>query len=181
MSHRQFQTGFPCGCESCRPIEPLAMTGFSVQRPPSRHNASVQLNNWTAPNSFYSGQGFNLSTGIYTVPETGRYSIKAIISYKTLVALSISIGSGVDPTFQIRKIPGTTPLISALLPVVNISLALFSIRAVLGSATVALLGDLQLNKGDQIGLFYASAGLNINLDIGGIAQQGTVWSVHRIA
>lgn len=163
-----------CGCESCRPIEPLGLTGFSAQRPPTQNNANFQLGNWTFPNSFYNGQGFDPITGTYTVPETGRYSIKAIVSYRSTIALSVSIGAGVNPSFQIRKLNETTPLISSLLPVVNLGLTIVSIRAILGSATVALIGDVELEKGDQIGLFYNTSGLNILLDIGGVAQENTV-------
>lgn len=180
MSYRQFHGDYPCGCESCRPLAPLAMTGFSVQRAPTQHGASVQLGNWLAPDSFYSGQGFNLTTGIYTVPETGRYSIKAIASYRTAIAISSSLGSNVNPSFQIRKTTSQTPLISSLLPNVNLSLAIVSVRAVLGNATVSLIGDVELEKGDQIGFYYVANGLNLNLNIGGITQQNTIWSMFRI-
>lgn len=170
-----------CGCGSCRPFEPLGMTGFSAQRPPSQANSSFQLGNWVINDSFYSGQGFDPVTGTYTVPEDGRYSIKAIVSYRSTVTLTVSIGSGVNPAFQIRKIGEPTPLISSLLPVIDVSALLLTLRAILGSATVVLVGDVELKKGEQIGLFYETSGLNILLDIGGVDTPGTVWSVHRIA
>lgn len=177
MSYRRFN----CDCCSCRPIEPLGMTGFSAQRPPSQSNTSFQLNNWITPDSFYSGQGFDPVTGTYTVPEDGRYSIKAIVSYRSTITLTVSIGAGVNPAFQIRKIGQATPLISSLLPVLNVGAVLLTLRAILGSATVTLVGDVELKKGEQIGLFYETSGLNILLDIGGVETPGTVWSVHRIA
>ena len=178
MSYRRYAT---CGCGSCRPIEPLGMTGFSAQRPPSQQQTSFQLGNWVFNDSFYNGQGFDPVSGTYTVPETGRYSVKAIVSYRSTITLTVSIGSGVNPAFQIRKIGETTPLISSLLPVLNVGAVLLTLRAILGSATVTLVGDLELQKGEQIGLFFNSSGLNILLDIGGVETPGTVWSVHRIA
>ncbi|MEK3731054.1 MULTISPECIES: hypothetical protein [Paenibacillus] len=40
-------------------------------------------------------------------------------------------------------------------------------------------GDVELNAGDVIGLFYEANGLTIPLNIGG-PTPGIVWSMHRI-
>jgi hypothetical protein len=72
-------------------------------------------------------------------------------------------------------------LISGLFPILNVSIVLvLTLRAVLGSGTVTLAGDVELNAGDEIGLFYESNGLSISLNLGG-GTGGVVWSIHKIA
>ena len=115
------------------------------------------------------------------MPETGRYSIKAIISYSTTAAVSVEIGPGVNPAFVVRRINDATDLMTGLLPVLDVGLLLLTVRVILGSSTVTLVGDLELNAGDQIGVFYEASGLTIDLNLGGTSPSGTVWSIHRIA
>jgi hypothetical protein len=72
-------------------------------------------------------------------------------------------------------------LISGLFPILNVNIVLvLTLRAVLGSGTVTLAGDVELNAGDQIGLFYEANGLSISLNLGG-STSGIVWSIHKIA
>ncbi|MPN29790.1 hypothetical protein SDC9_177243 [bioreactor metagenome] len=59
----------------------------------------------------------------------------------------------------------------------NIALVL-TLRAILGSGTVTLAGEVRLNAGDVIGLFYVADGLTVPLDLGG--GSGIVWSVYRL-
>lgn len=58
---------------------------------------------------------------------------------------------------------------------------MLELRVILGSGTVVLTGDIELNQGDEIGVFYEADGLSLNLNIGGPAAGGTVWSMHKIA
>ncbi|TMN21796.1 hypothetical protein FFL34_06480 [Lentibacillus cibarius] len=140
------------------------------------------MGNWTVSGNFFNGTGFDPATGDYTVPESGRYTIKAVISYNTTAAVGASIGGNVNPAFVVRKkSPTTTDLVSGLFPVLNISVTLLTLRAVLGNGTVTLTGDVMLNAGDVIGLYYQAEGLNINLNLGGSSPSGTVWSVHKLA
>nr|WP_083938155.1 hypothetical protein [Paenibacillus daejeonensis] len=120
-------------------------------------------------------------TGNFTVPVTGRYSIQATINYATTAALTISLGPGVNPSFAVRRISApVTDLINGLFPILNVNiLLLLTLRAVLGSGTVTLAGDVLLNAGDVIGLFYESNGLAVSLNLGGTTP-GIVWSIHRI-
>ena len=69
----------------------VALTGFSAQRSATSTGASTQLGGWTVTSPYYTGTGFNATTGSYTVPITGRYSIKAIISYSTTAAISVQL------------------------------------------------------------------------------------------
>ncbi|PES13054.1 hypothetical protein CN488_29160, partial [Bacillus anthracis] len=105
------------------------------------------------------------------------------INYSTLAALTISLGAGVNPAFIIRKTsPVTTDLISGLFPILNVNVALvLTLRAILGNGTVTLTGDLSLNVGDVVGLFYEANGLTISLNLGGGGSDGIVWSCHRIS
>ena len=62
----------------------------------------------------------------------------------------------------------------------NVNVALLTLRAVLGSAAVTLAGDVTLNAGDVIGLFYDADGLTLTLNLGGGTSSGIVWSIHQI-
>ncbi|GAF67176.1 hypothetical protein BTS2_4085 [Bacillus sp. TS-2] len=158
------------------------MTGFSAQRSVTSTTASTQLGGWTVASPYYTGTGFNPTTGSYTIPATGRYSIKAIISYSTTAAISIQLGAGVNPAFVIQRTsPTVTNLATALFPVLNVNIALLlTLRTILGSGSVSLNADVQLNAGDVIGLFYVANGLTISLNLGETDPSGTVWSIHRI-
>ncbi|WP_169810124.1 collagen-like triple helix repeat-containing protein, partial [Paenibacillus antarcticus] len=160
----------------------VALTGFSAQRATTSVSASSQLGNWTVTNPYFTGTGFNTLTGDYTVPTTGRYELKAVISFSTTATISVAIGAGVNPSFVIRRTsPTVTDLVSGLFPVLDVNIALLlNLRTILGDASVTLTADVILNAGDVIGLFYVSGGLTIGLNIGGSAASGTVWSVHEL-
>ena len=104
----------------------------------------------------------------------------ATINYNTTAALSASIGGGVNPSFQISQTsPTATTLITGLLPVLNINVTLLTLRALLGSGSVNLAGEVQLTAGSVVELFYQSSGLTLNLNLGG-SGGGIVWSIQRI-
>lgn len=139
------------------------------------------MTNWGTSAPYFGGANFNPTTGNYTVPTTGRYSIKATINYSTAGAITLSIGAGVDPVFNVRRTsPTTTNLLSGLLPILNVSVTLLTLRAILGSAAVTLAGDVTLNAGDVIGLFYDADGLALTLNLGAGTSSGIVWSIHQI-
>jgi len=160
----------------------VALTGFSAQRAASTISATSQLGGWSVTSPYYTGTGFNAATGSYTVPITGRYSMKAIISYTTTATVSVALGAGVSPTFVIRRTsPTVTDLVSGLFPILDVNiLLLLTLRTILGDASVTLTADVSLNAGDVIGIFYVANGLTIGLSIGGSAASGTVWSVHEL-
>ncbi|MBP1969342.1 hypothetical protein J2Z83_001446 [Virgibacillus natechei] len=159
----------------------VATTGFSARRTPTTLATTNQLGDWTVSSPNFSSESFNPTTGDFTVPESGRYAIKAIVSYTTTAAISVSLGTGIDPSFVIRRTsPTTTDLITGLFPLLNVNVLVLSLRAILGNSSVTLTGDVELNEGDVIGLFYESDGLNINLNLGGTTDSATVWSIHRI-
>jgi hypothetical protein len=159
----------------------VATTGFSARREPTTLSGDQQLGGWTVSSPNFGSDNFDTATGNFTVPETGRYSIKAIISYTTTAAITVSLGAGVNPAFVIRRTsPTPTDLITGLFPILNVSVLVLTLRAVLGNSSITLAGDVELNEGDVIGLYYESSGLGLDLNIGGATDSATVWSVHRI-
>ncbi|WP_235616399.1 hypothetical protein [Lysinibacillus parviboronicapiens] len=144
-------------------------------------NSSTTISNWSVASPYFTTPAFNPTTGVFTVPTTGRYAFEATINYSTVAALSISLGAGINPSFAIRR-NATTNLISGLFPVLNVNVALvLTLRAVLGNGTVTLAGEVNLNAGDAIDLFYEANGLTIALNLGGADSGGIVWSCHRIS
>lgn len=159
----------------------LAEEGFSAFLSTFSTAASAQLTGWTVTLPYFTSASFNPTTGNYTVPASGVYSIEATINYSTTAALSISLGAGVNPAFVARRTsPIVTDLISGLFPILNVNVALvLTLRAILGSGTVTLAGEVELTAGDVVGLFYEAEGLTIPLNLGASAP-GIVWSVYRL-
>lgn len=144
-------------------------------------SASSQLVNWSTASPYYSNPSFNPVTGTYTVPATGTYAIKATINYETSAAITGSLDPEITPAFEVRRLtPTATSLIIGDFPVLNVNIALvLTLRTILGTGTVTLAGDVQLNADDTLGLFYVANGLTINLNLGG-SGEGIVWSIHRL-
>ncbi len=144
-------------------------------------NESSQLVNWSTASPYYGSPSFNPLTGTYTVPATGTYAIKATINYETAAAITVNLDPGITPAFEVQRItPTATSLILGDFPVLNVNIALvLTLRAILGAGTITLAGDVQLNEGDTLGLFYVANGLTINLNLGG-GGEGIVWSIHRL-
>ncbi|WP_236980769.1 hypothetical protein [Membranihabitans maritimus] len=155
--------------------------GFSASKTSFSASSSTQFSNWSVASPFYGSAAFNNTTGSYTVPETGKYRISATINYSTTAAVTVSLGAGVEPSFVVRRTsPMMTDLVGGNLPILNVNVALvLTLRAVLGTGQVALSGDVELNAGDEIGLFYEADGLTINLDLGG-GGSGITWSVTKL-
>lgn len=143
---------------------------------------STQLAGWSVASPYFDSATFDEVTGTYTVPATGVYIIEATINYSTTAAVTVSLGAGISPAFVVRRTaPVVTDLISGLFPVLNVDVALvLTLRAVLGSSTVTLVGEVTLDAGDVIGLFYEADGLVIPLDLGGTGGPGIVWSINRL-
>jgi Collagen triple helix repeat (20 copies) len=145
-------------------------------------SASSQLVNWSTASPYYSSPSFDAETGTYTVPTTGTYAIKATINYETSTAITASLDEGITPAFEVRRLtPAETSLIIGDFPILNLNIALvLTLRAILGAGTITLAGDVQLNEGDTLSLFYVANGLTINLNLGG-GGEGIVWSIHRLS
>jgi hypothetical protein len=96
------------------------------------------------------------------------------------LAISGSIGSS-NPSFAVQRTsPTSQGLVSGLFPILNISVTLLTLRAILGNGTITLAGEVELNANDVIGLFYVSDGLSFTLNLGGANAGGIIWSVHRM-
>ncbi|PGS56488.1 protoporphyrinogen oxidase, partial [Bacillus sp. AFS041924] len=156
--------------------------GFSAFLSTLGTATSVQLTGWSVASPFFNATSFDPTTGNFTVPATGRYTFEATISYSTTATLTVDIGAGVDPSFEFRRTsPTTDTLLSGLVPILDVNvLAVLNLRAILGDGTVTITGDLELNVGDVIGLFYEADGLTVPLTLGGSNSAGISWSVHRI-
>ncbi len=109
--------------------------------------------------------------------------MKATINYTTVAALSVQLGTGVYPSFRVRRTsPVVTELITGIFPVLNVNIALLlTLRVILGSGEITLAGDVELNAGDTVVLVYAADTLTINISLGGAENEGIVWSIHQIA
>jgi hypothetical protein len=98
------------------------------------------------------------------------------------VALSIALGTSVNPYFAVQRIaPAPADLITGLVPVIAISVAIVNVRGIINNGVVTMAGDVMLNAGDTVGLFYLSTGSTIQLFLGNSGANGIVWSMHRIA
>lgn len=154
--------------------------GFSAFLSSLALSADRQLTGWSVDAPYFNSGNFNAATGNYTVPASGRYNIYATLNYSTTTAVSVSLGPGVTPAFTVRRTsPTATDLITGSFPIVNFSLLIISLRAVLGDGTVTLVGEAALNQGDVIGLFYIARGLSLTLNLGG-SSGGIVWSINRL-
>jgi hypothetical protein len=155
--------------------------GFSAFLSTVALSASSQLTGWTVTTPYFDSATFNETTGDYTVPATGVYIVQATINYTTTAAITISLGAGTNPAFVVRRTsPTVTDLITGLFPLLNVNVALvLTLRTILGNGTITLAGEVELNAGDVIGLFYEADGLTVALDLGG-AGSGINWSINRL-
>ncbi|WP_405176151.1 stalk domain-containing protein [Paenibacillus sp. FSL H8-0261] len=149
--------------------------GFSVTGTTYSIASSTLFTNWSEASPYYASPAFNPATGIFTAPATGKYAIHATVNYKTNVPVSISLGSGIDPFFTVKK-NGSTDLIKGYMPILDVNIALIlTIRTVLSSATVTLSGDVELQAGEEVGLYYEADGLTLGF------STDIVWSIHRLS
>ncbi|MCW3790397.1 stalk domain-containing protein [Paenibacillus sp. LS1] len=149
--------------------------GFSVTRTKYSINSSTLFSNWSEASPYYGSPTFNPATGIFTAPDTGRYAIHATVNYKIDAPINVSMGREIDPVFTVKK-NGNIDLIKGYMPFLDVNIALvLTMRTVLGSATVTLTGDVELQAGDQVGLYYEADGLPIGF------STDIVWSIHRLS
>ncbi|WP_339270190.1 stalk domain-containing protein [Paenibacillus sp. FSL R5-0470] len=149
--------------------------GFSVTGTTYSIASSTLFTNWSEASPYYASPAFNPATGIFTAPATGKYAIHATVNYKTNVPVSISLGSGIDPFFTVKK-NGSTDLIKGYMPILDVNIALIlTIRTILSSATVTLSGDVELQAGEEVGLYYEADGLTLGF------STDIVWSIHRLS
>ncbi|MCI1966605.1 MAG: hypothetical protein LKJ17_10815 [Oscillospiraceae bacterium] len=151
--------------------------GFSADLSVLNTSASTALTGWSTDNPYFSSSNFNATTGNYTVPVTGLYTMQAKINYTTNAAITASLGSSINPFFVIQRTsPTATPLFSGLLPIFDADVAILTLRAVLGNGGVTLTGVVSLTQGDVVNLYYDTDGMTIPITI-----QDTFWSAYRLA
>lgn len=151
--------------------------GFTATKASMTVSANDQLDGFTQ--LYADGAGLNAAAGTYTVPATGTYRISATVNYSTTAALTVGLGPGVNPRIALN-VNGVETL-SGLFPILNVNVALvLNLRAILGSGTVVISGDLPLVAGDVLDLQYAASGLTVGLNLGGSGTtNGIVWSVRK--
>jgi hypothetical protein len=73
-------------------------------------------------------------------------------------------------------------LLSGNFPILDVNVALvLTLRAILGSGQITLVGDVNLNAGDVIAVLYIPNGLTLALNLGGaVNPPGVVWSMHSL-
>ncbi|MBO9616186.1 MAG: hypothetical protein J7619_26060 [Dyadobacter sp.] len=152
--------------------------GFTATKTSLVVNANSSINAFTQ--LYADGGGLNAAAGTYTVPATGIYRISAVINYSTTAAVSASIVGTIDPKIALR-VNGVETL-SGLFPILNVNVALvLSLRAILGSGTVVISGDIPLTANDVLDLQYVADGLGVNINLGGTSTtNGIVWSVRKL-
>ena len=153
----------------------IMQEGFSAFISSASASTDLPFTDWSVTAPYFASPNFNATTGIYTVPVTGRYSIEAIINYNTATAIVGSIGVGVNPAFEVNRTSPATTILSGLLPLNNLNLALLSLRAVLGGGAVTLAGEASLSVGETLGLYYNASTMSLTLNFSNV-----VWSVYRI-
>jgi len=154
--------------------------GFSATISNVSVSSNTQFTNWTTTTPYFSSTSFNAISGIYTVPASGRYLVNATINYATNAVITASLGNNVNPAFAVtRTSPITATLLSSLLPVFNVNVALLTLRTILGSGSVHICGEVQLNSGDTVALQYQNSGLTLALNLGN--GSGIFWSMQRIS
>lgn len=156
---------------------------FSAMIPSLSVSSNTQLSTFTTASPFYTGTGLNASTGDYTVPVSGDYSFKISINYALTAALNVNLGAGVNPSIELRRTsPSTSVLLSGTFPVLNVNIALLlTLRALLGSGQVNITGNVRLNAGDVVGLYYVASGLGVTVNLSGSSSTpGVVWSVNSL-
>ena len=141
---------------------------------------TTTIGGWDTTAPYYGDASFNTVTGVFTVPETGKYAFKVEINYANTAAITAQLGAGADPYFAIRR--SGINLLAGVVSILNVNIALLlTLRTILGNNSIALLGDLLLNTGDAITLVFIADGLLINLNLGGSGvTPGLVWSVHKL-
>jgi len=139
---------------------------------------------WTTTDPYYAGTGFNATTGIYTVPASGKYVIKVNINYSTTAAVTVALGATSEPSFVVQRIsPTSTVLLRGNFAVLNVNILLvLSLKAILGAGQIALLGDVNLSAGDQIQVVYNPDSMTgVTLNFGGtVNPPGVTWSMHAM-
>lgn len=153
--------------------------GFAATSTGGTQSASGPVTaGWT---QVYSTGGFDVPTGTYTVPATGIYKISASVNYAHLSAISISIGAGVNPSMQIRKVVGSAEVLRGVFPILNVNVILvLTLRALINTGTVPIDGTVALNAGDQLQLFYDAGGYTVALNLGSGGGTGINWSVTKV-
>lgn len=161
---------------------PVNDLGFSATLNSVTTNTTTQLTGWSVTNPSYTTSGFNPTTGNFTVPATGTYAIETTINYNLAAATSASVGSVVNPYFEVRKVaPVTSSLISGYLPMLNVNVVLvLTLKTVLDRGAVTLSRNVILNEGDVIGLFYLSSGFTPSINIGGGLTPGVSWAIRKL-
>ena len=169
------------------PAASQTYNNFSASNTILNVNTTTQITDFSVSDPFYTGSGFSAASGDYTVPDTGKYSVKVTVNYNTTSSISTSLGASIYPYFVLRRTsPTTTNLLSGDFPILNVNVALIlTLRTILGAGQIVFSGDIDLTAGDVIGLFYEANGLTVTLDFisadNDTTGPGIVWSMFEIA
>ncbi|MEG0471327.1 MAG: hypothetical protein RR588_03235, partial [Solibacillus sp.] len=119
------------------PTGPAFLEGFSALKSKLDGSTSTRITEWTTTLPYFTTPDFSPTTGLFTVPTTGRYSFEATINYTTTVPIADPLPEVIDPYFTIRRIvPTSTELINGLIPIFNVNInSVLVLRTILGNGT----------------------------------------------
>lgn len=138
------------------------------------------FSNWQVLST--DGQDFNASNGVYTVPETGHYSIAATIVHSADTMTSVLQGD--TPKVTITNSTANRDLLVGTFSVFDININSTTLRAILSKGTILITGNFDLNAGDRLYFSYTSyftCDLIINFGSNSEPGNGNTFSITKIS
>jgi hypothetical protein len=164
----------------------FAATGFSAEHGLVSISTTTTFDiggTWTTTAPFYTGSGFDPTTGVWAVPATGKYAVEIMASFSTGTSTS-SASSSPGPRLELQQTaPSSVTLLAEPFPFLDVNIPLtLTARVMLSEGEMLLVGDLSLTVGDTLVLRYhnLNGGVAIPIDLGGVSNS-LVWSVHRLS
>lgn len=116
----------------------------------------------SSPN--FSTGGFDPVTGVFTVPETGRYELSLSCNVDAPAPIGVSLGPGPRPALAIHNLTTVSDLSIGRISILNVDMLFFlTLRApVFGEVSTE--SRVQLNAGDEVAALYIADGMTLLLD-----------------
>ena len=162
-----------------------ALYNFSATLTNITSNISFQFGSFIIADPFYDSESsstdFNESTGAYTIPATGNYSIKAVINYEQ-TGSPTAIADTVNPRIILRRTNDNAILLTGSFPILDYEDPQLSmdIRILATTGQVVLAGDIYVAAGDILVLEYQADNYPGTLQFGEANSPGVVWSMHSL-